>query len=136
MLYLIDPGLQANVLQDLAKHHLYTFILLSTPSTKALEVDESPVYEATFDDSVHMDLKRSLYPRAGGRNSSIPTDTRPLFEKYQFLTPGMLLPNYFEALLMTFRSFYGIACGPRPSFHFVPWSQRYLKSAGILCCVR
>lgn len=53
-------------------------------------MDESPVYEAMFDEPVHMDLKRSLYSRAAGRNSSVPTDTRPLFEKYQFLTPGEL----------------------------------------------
>lgn len=68
-------------------HHTYTFILLSTPSTKVEEVDEGSVYEAAFNDPVHMDLKRSLYARAD--NSTTKSDQRPLFEKYQFLTPGM-----------------------------------------------
>jgi len=81
-----DPGLQANVLKDLATHHSYTFILLSTPATNVEEDEDYPVYEAIFDDAVHMDLKRNLYARK--RNSTGPADPRPLFEKYQFLTPG------------------------------------------------
>jgi hypothetical protein len=83
----IDPGLQANVLKDLSMHHSYTFILLSTPATNVEEEEvDNPVYEAIFDDAVHMDLKRNLYERKG--NSTSRGDQRPLFEKYQFLTPG------------------------------------------------
>lgn len=35
-----------------------------------------------------MDLKRDIYPRA--KNVSSVVDQRPLFEKYNFLSPGML----------------------------------------------
>lgn len=81
-----DPALQSNVLKDLALHHSYTFILLSTPDSKSVEAVEDPIYEAVFDDAVHMDLKRSL--SAGKKNSTVESDQRPLFEKYQFLSPG------------------------------------------------
>ena len=36
-----------------------------------------------------MDLKRDIYARE--RNESGVVDRRPLFEKYNFLSPGMLL---------------------------------------------
>jgi hypothetical protein len=81
-----DPALQSNVLRDLALHHSYTFILLSTPDSKSVEAIENPIYEAVFTDAVHMDLKRSLYGRK--TNSTVKSDQRPLFEKYQFLSPG------------------------------------------------
>lgn len=71
-------------------HHSYTFILLSTPATTVEEEEvDNPVYEAIFDDAVHMDLKRNLHERKG--NSTSRGDQRPLFEKYQFLTPGTFL---------------------------------------------
>jgi len=69
-------------------HHSYTFILLSTPATRlGQEEVDNPVYEAIFDDAIHMDLKRNLNEKKG--NSTSRGDQRPLFEKYQFLTPGM-----------------------------------------------
>lgn len=46
------------------------------------------MYEAKFLEPLHMDLKRDLWVRE--RNETNSTDLRPLFEKYQFLSPGML----------------------------------------------
>ena len=61
----------------------YTVIMLSDPN-------EFKAYEPEFVDSVHMDLKRDQ-PAANARrkdDNQTERDTRPLFEKYQFFTPG------------------------------------------------
>ena len=82
----LDPALQLNVLKDIRRSHSYAFILFSTPTASIEEHNESPIYEAAFNDPVHMDLKRDLYTRKS--NATKEHDARPLFEKYQFLTPG------------------------------------------------
>ncbi|KAK3327501.1 BIG/ATPase V1 complex, subunit S1 [Cercophora scortea] len=67
----------------------YTVILVSDPN-------EFKAYEPEFAEPVHMDLKRqsSDSPVFVGRRADDATDNRPLFEKYQFFTPGI-----FTALL-------------------------------------
>jgi hypothetical protein len=49
------------------------------------------LYEPAFEEPVHMELKRQLVARIPPQTKS--NDTRPLFEKYQFFTPGMLLSS-------------------------------------------
>ncbi len=63
----------------------YTVILFSDPN-------EYQAYEPEFVEPVHMDLKRqsdnSLHLYGRSVNS---TDDLPLFEKYQFFTPGIFM---------------------------------------------
>jgi hypothetical protein len=64
----------------------YTVIYTTTPPSGTIE---EQTYEPQFQNPAHVDLKRdrraepSVIPWPGVDN-----DTRPLFEKYQFLTPG------------------------------------------------
>lgn len=44
-----------------------------------------PAYEAQFDEAVHQDLRRATHDS----DTVLEKDNRPLFEKYQFFTPGM-----------------------------------------------
>ncbi|KAK0754537.1 BIG/ATPase V1 complex, subunit S1 [Schizothecium vesticola] len=74
----------------------YTVVMFSDPN-------EFQVYEPEFIESVHknhLDLRRAVEQPAlaGARRASNTTrDTRPLFEKYQFFTPGI-----FSALIALF----------------------------------
>ena len=72
----------------------YTVVMFSDPN-------EFQVYEPEFIESVHknhVDLRRAVeVPGAiGVRKAANNTerDTRPLFEKYQFFTPGKLILHY------------------------------------------
>ncbi|KAI9158785.1 hypothetical protein HJFPF1_06783 [Paramyrothecium foliicola] len=62
----------------------YTILFVSTPA--------EPVYEAEFDEPLRMDLKRhvqqSVVRRAGNETEWAKL---PLFEKYQFFTPGIFM---------------------------------------------
>ncbi|KAJ4145719.1 hypothetical protein LMH87_004556 [Akanthomyces muscarius] len=46
-----------------------------------------PAYEAQFDEAVHQDLRRATHDS----DAVFETDNRPLFEKYQFFTPGIFM---------------------------------------------
>jgi hypothetical protein len=60
----------------------YTILFMSSP--------REPTYEADFAEPLHLDLKRNLRDVPVPRQSNI-SDGRqlPLFEKYQFFTPGL-----------------------------------------------
>jgi hypothetical protein len=58
----------------------------STPLNATIDQD-GPQYKSDFSDSVHVDLRRDLRVRVPKKMNQ--TDQRPLFEKYQFLTPGL-----------------------------------------------
>merc|ERR1711977_457407 len=85
-----------SLLQGLSSGPKYTVILLSTPATNVSpaqavvsEKENSIVYEPKFMEPLHMDLKRDIYARE--RNESGVVDRRPLFEKYNFLSPGLFM---------------------------------------------
>lgn len=60
----------------------YTVVVFSDPN-------EFKPYEPEFAQPVHMDMKRwSEEPEVVARIQSNSTRTVPLFEKYQFFTPG------------------------------------------------
>ncbi|KAJ6787560.1 hypothetical protein PWT90_00643 [Aphanocladium album] len=46
-----------------------------------------PAYEAQFGDAVHQDLRRATHESS----AHVEKDNRPLFEKYQFFTPGIFM---------------------------------------------
>jgi hypothetical protein len=72
-------------LEAAATSDSYTILFVSTPA--------EPVYEADFSEPLRMDLKRhvqgSLVRREGNETE---WKKLPLFEKYQFFTPGTQRP--------------------------------------------
>ncbi|ODA77394.1 hypothetical protein RJ55_07023 [Drechmeria coniospora] len=66
---------------EAAQSSSYTILLYSVP--------QEPAYEPEFLDLLHMDLKRDMQsvPNVPKKNETL-RDTRPLFEKYQFFSPG------------------------------------------------
>ena len=63
-------------------HDSFTILFMSTPN--------EPLYEAEFDEPIHVEFKREtqdLKIRLGDNETE--WERLPLFEKYQFLTPGL-----------------------------------------------
>ncbi|KAJ6438687.1 ER protein BIG1 [Purpureocillium lavendulum] len=79
-----NDAVLANSIDSATKSDSYTILFYSTPS--------EPAYEPEFVDSLHMDLKRDMEGAHGARvDNGTQRDTRPLFEKYQFFTPGIFM---------------------------------------------
>lgn len=81
----------------------YTVLYTTTPAIPTSNVAGTPKqYEMyNYDQSLHTELKRDVDPEPIKlRNNQTMVDG-PLFEKYQFLTPGE--QNFLGRLLMTFR---------------------------------
>ncbi|ATZ51263.1 hypothetical protein BCIN_06g06800 [Botrytis cinerea B05.10] len=87
----IDYMLNNVYYQHLPNGPEYTVIFTTTPVGSVLEQHNSelPVYNAEFDSTSHIDLKRDFRIRAD--NSTKELDRRPLFEKYQYFTPGIFM---------------------------------------------
>ncbi len=79
-----DASLYNQVLKELPKGYKYTVIYTSTPPNRSAE--SPPLYEAAFNEPVHMELRRNIQ----SRDHTYPEgeDVRPLFEKYAFPSPG------------------------------------------------
>ncbi|KAI6712242.1 hypothetical protein JHW43_005218 [Diplocarpon mali] len=78
----------------------YTVIYQTTPAAVVpVQTEKQIVYEASFAEPLHMDLKRDLWSR--GRAETNSTDSRPLFEKYQFLSPGLFMGLLVSLLLLS-----------------------------------
>ncbi|KAL6924337.1 hypothetical protein FSST1_001611 [Fusarium sambucinum] len=75
----------------------YTVLFVGTPSTQAktasaskkVSGSETTIYEPEFIEPLHMDLKRDV--SEGSKAGNATRDTRGLFEKYQFFTPGIFM---------------------------------------------
>ncbi len=81
----------------------YTVLYTTTPTVPASNVAGSPrQYEMyNYDESLHTELKRDVDPEPFKiRNNQTMVDG-PLFEKYQFLTPGEQIIS--RRLLMALR---------------------------------
>ncbi|KAH6663670.1 BIG/ATPase V1 complex, subunit S1 [Halenospora varia] len=90
-------SLDFQVFQDLkANGHKYTVIYTTTPHNP---VHEDVVYEPKFEAIAHMDLKR--VPPSQWNNATNATDRRPLFEKYQYFTPGLFMGLLVSAILLS-----------------------------------
>ncbi|CAM1508501.1 Fc.00g053490.m01.CDS01 [Cosmosporella sp. VM-42] len=72
----------------------YTFLFIGTPG--------EPIYEPEFDEPLRMDLKRHTQgkPILRRANETV-RDTRPLFEKYQFFTPGIFMAIITAIVLLS-----------------------------------
>ncbi|KAF4336163.1 ER BIG1 [Fusarium beomiforme] len=75
----------------------YTVLFVGTPSTKAkaatskkVSQSEKTTYDPEFIEPLHMDLKRDVSGEAE-KPGNTTRDTRGLFEKYQFFTPGIFM---------------------------------------------
>lgn len=86
----------------------YTVLFVGTPSTKAKTAStskkvssaEKTIYESEFIEPLHMDLKRDI--SEGSKAGNATRDTRGLFEKYQFFTPGKhLFHHYTHTYILT-----------------------------------
>ncbi|KAL5317955.1 hypothetical protein ACEPPN_015059 [Leptodophora sp. 'Broadleaf-Isolate-01'] len=83
----------------------YTVIFLSTPASNIAPestAEKAIIYEPKFMEPLHMDLKRDIYARE--RNESGTVDQRPLFEKYNFLSPGLFMGLLVTLLLLAILS--------------------------------
>jgi hypothetical protein len=85
----LDAHFYNNFIKDLPEGMKYTVIFSTTPSN--VVVEDVMEYEPTFDVGVHIDLKRAILTRVPPKTKS--NDSRPLFEKYQFFTPGLFSPT-------------------------------------------
>ncbi|KYK54316.1 uncharacterized protein DCS_06273 [Drechmeria coniospora] len=79
---------------EAAQSSSYTILLYSVP--------QEPAYEPEFLDLLHMDLKRDMQsvPNVPKKNETL-RDTRPLFEKYQFFSPGIFMALIVALLLLS-----------------------------------
>ncbi|KAG9258304.1 uncharacterized protein F5Z01DRAFT_191106 [Emericellopsis atlantica] len=70
----------------------YTIVLLSSPV--------EPVYEASFDTPAQMELKRGAQLLQRRKDNGTNWDELPLFEKYQFFTPGIFMGAIVAIILL------------------------------------
>jgi len=106
-----NDDILAQSLEKTAADNSYTFIFFSTPG--------EPTYEAHFEEPVRMELKRhvqstQLRQRENNNNNNnnnnnknnnkTDWDKLPLFEKYQFFTPGIFMALITAILLLSILS--------------------------------
>jgi hypothetical protein len=86
----------------------YTVLFVGTPSSQAktaspskkVSSSEKTIYESEFVEPMHMDTKRDVSDASSqARNTT--RDTRSLFEKYQFFTPGIFMALITAILLFS-----------------------------------
>lgn len=83
-----------NVLEQLSEES-YTVIYLTSPVAGVIE--ESRSYDPIFQEAFHMDLKRDV---TGSKKNNSTRDPRPLFEKYNFFSPGksIFVPSMWRGI--------------------------------------
>ncbi|KAH6626455.1 BIG/ATPase V1 complex, subunit S1 [Chaetomium sp. MPI-SDFR-AT-0129] len=93
---LSDNDYNLGRLLDVLDDDDYTILVFSDPN-------EFKAYEPEFGAPVHMDLKRrsSDAPRAARRQADDARDNRPLFEKYQFFTPGIFMSFIVVGIILS-----------------------------------
>ncbi|TAQ84535.1 hypothetical protein B7494_g7140 [Chlorociboria aeruginascens] len=101
LLEINDALLYTTLLDDFPKGYKYTVIYASTPLTSSILEDYT--YEPQFPGMEHMDLKRDFGIRDEGGNKT-EVDTRPLFEKYQYFTPGIFMGLLVGLILLSILS--------------------------------
>lgn len=111
----------------------YTILFIGTPGEKN--------YQPEFEDPVRMDLKRHVQsqPIRQEKNETKPErDTRPLFEKYQFFTPGKAnshRSNRTQTNRLP-RNLHGSHHRNRAFLHSRRWPESPCQSRGLIRCVR
>ncbi|RYP24510.1 hypothetical protein DL765_000530 [Monosporascus sp. GIB2] len=82
------------VLEQYQAEGSYTVIYAAGPRTEAPKT-----YTAEFQDSAHVELKRQLQHL--GKRALNDTSNLPLFEKYQFFTPGIFMALFILVILLS-----------------------------------
>jgi len=73
-------------------------IIISTPMTTVEHADKIYEMDEPYPSALHQDLKRDIkYEPLKSSSNNTMQDGLPLFEKYQFLTPGKYLLSVPEA---------------------------------------
>ena len=125
------------------KGRSYAVLFATTPVNSKIptpmqqdSVADVPDYESEFQEPLHLEIKRQA-GTVRRADSGSKADTRPLFEKYQFFTPGMnLLIRNLRLQLNSYRHFHGVN-GDAPPFDYPfrrrqgPWWPR-----SVVCRVR
>ncbi|KAG5979865.1 hypothetical protein E4U55_004699 [Claviceps digitariae] len=79
---------------DMASSDSYTILFYATP--------REPLYDSEFIQPVHMDIRRGVDDATlNQRANKTDRDTRPLFEKYQFFTPGVFMGIIVALVLLS-----------------------------------
>ncbi|KAL9471621.1 hypothetical protein ACSS6W_009562 [Trichoderma asperelloides] len=87
----------ARSLEKTTADNSYTIVVFSTP--------HEPTYEPDFVDPVRMDLKRHVQSaQLQQRDNKTDWDKLPLFEKYQFFTPGIFMALITAIVLLSILS--------------------------------
>ena len=111
------------------------------PSNRKAQAQEAKEYrmDTTPGEELHVDLKRDTGLHSWtARNNQTMVDG-PLFEKYQFLTPGTVAnsrPDFLPSLTNCRRYLHGISGWSTSTLHIV---RRYLRSGeptSLICGVR
>ena len=79
----------------------FTVIYLTTPPSKPLQVPQHPVHVYEMDDpypsGLHTELRRDFSSHAANKTQA----DLPLFEKYQYLSPGLFMGLFTSLLLLS-----------------------------------
>ncbi|KAG5951285.1 hypothetical protein E4U53_003423 [Claviceps sorghi] len=79
---------------DMASSDSYTVLFYASPT--------EPLYDSEFIQPVHVDIRRGVDDAALiQRENKTGRDTRPLFEKYQFFTPGVFMGIVVALVLLS-----------------------------------
>ena len=71
-------------------------VIISTPLTAVEHTDKVYEMDDPYPSALHQDLRRDIkYEPLKSSSDSTMQDGLPLFEKYQFFSPGKFLPVYF-----------------------------------------
>lgn len=88
----LDADLDSYLHSVLANHTSHTIVYIGTPATgeQRSDIDYESENTPPGHSGLHTDLKRDIQHslKRAAKNSTNPQDGLPLFEKYQFLSPG------------------------------------------------
>ena len=128
----IDERLDAALPKPKDDHVL---IFFSAPAERYEHHDQLYEMDEPYPTAMHQDLKRDLNVQARASSNNSMQDGLPLFEKYQFLTPGKHLPldDYVVRIAdKKCRSLHDADRQPAPACHPLGWRFCNRRSRGLL----
>lgn len=118
----------------------YTVMYMTTPDfiTEDLPAKANQYEMYNYDQPLQSDLKRDVRPPIIERRSNVTLVDGPLFERYQFLSPGRrnaapILQNRTDSAL---RSFHESPCELFTTIDPVRRNLSHIESASQLCSIR
>ncbi|CAL5868470.1 uncharacterized protein PFLUO_LOCUS2696 [Penicillium psychrofluorescens] len=87
-----NDGLLADIVDRIPASSKYTILYVTSPrefpDSDSIEYDSS---EGSYQDALHVDLKRDYSSWSSNADSSDDSGSQSLFEEYQFFTPGIFM---------------------------------------------